>query len=92
MIRRRVGAQERAVRKDLRRLAPEDRAGGLAAVALNLARKLDEDDAGLRDTASTSRVLHAVLVTLAGMQEPVMRADPVDELARAREQRRAASA
>lgn len=89
---RRIGAQERAVRKDLRRLAPEDRAGGLAAVALNLARRLDEGDAGLRDTASSSRVLHAVLVTLAGMQEPVARVDPVDELAKARERRRAETA
>ena len=92
MARQRIGAQERAVRKDLRRLTPEDRAGGLASVALSLARRLDEDDAGLRDFASTSRVLHQVLVTLAGMQEPVQRADPVDELAKARERRRATTA
>lgn len=92
MAGRRIGAQERAVRKDLRRLAPEDRSGGLASVALGLARRLDEGDAGLRDFASTSRVLHQILVTLAGMQEPVARVDPVDELAKARERRRAATA
>jgi hypothetical protein len=82
------GAHERAVRRDLRRLPREDRQGGLASLALELARRLDEGDASLRDLAAVSSQFHAVLLSLAKKQEPAAVLDPVDELARRRRERR----
>ena len=82
------GANERAVRRDLRRLPAEDRAGGVAQVAIGLAKKLDEEWLSSRDLATLSGQLHAVLLTLAKKQEPAAVLDPVDELARRRRERR----
>lgn len=86
-MRQRTGPHVRAVRKDLQRLPREDRLGGLAALALTLARRLDEGDAGLRDTAAISRELHAILQTLAKKQEPAAVLDPINELEKARTRR-----
>ena len=86
-VRRRVGAHERAVRKDLARLPREDRAGGNAALALELARRLDVGDLTSRDLAAISGQIHAVLLTLAKRQEPAAVLDPVDELAAKRRRR-----
>lgn len=88
----RAGPHVRAVRSDLRRLPREDRAGGLAVHALELARRLDEDDASLRDLAAVSARFHAVLTELAKKQEPPAVLDPVDELAAARRRRRVGGA
>lgn len=85
--RRTIGPHERAVRKDLRRVPPEDRAGGLAQLALNLARRLDEADPSLRDLSAISAQFHAVLQTLAKKQEPAAVLDPIDELEKARARR-----
>jgi len=85
--RRRVGPQEAAVQKDLERLPEADRKGALAALALNLARRLDEGG-GLRDTASLARELRATLVEIANRVVPLPEADPLDELAKRRAQRR----
>ena len=85
--RRRVGPHERAVRKDLARIPAEDRAGGVAQLALNLARRLDGDDPTLRDLSAVSAQFHAVLLTLAKHQEPAAVLDPIDELAKARRRR-----
>ena len=82
-----AGSHERAVRADLRRLHPEDRRGGRAALALTLARRLDEGDLTSRDLATVSAQLTAVLDRLAKMQEPAAVLDPVDELARRRARR-----
>lgn len=86
------GAHERAVRADLRRLHPEDRKGGLSALALTLARHLDEGGLTSRDLATVSAQLKAVLETLAKKQEPAAVLDPVDELARRRARRLGADA
>ena len=85
--RRRIGPHERAVKKDLARVAAEDRSGGLAQLALNLARRLDEDDPTLRDLSAISAQFHAVLLTLAKKQEPAAVLDPVDELEKRRRRR-----
>lgn len=85
--RRRIGAHERAVKRDLQRLAAEDRQGALASLALDLARRLDEGDASLRDLAAVSNQFHAIMLTLAKMQEPAAVLDPVDELAKRRKRR-----
>ena len=82
------GAHERAVRADLRRLHPADRRGGVAALALELARRLDEGELSSRDLATVSGQLHAFLLTLSKKQEPAAVLDPVDELARKRRERR----
>ena len=87
-----AGSHERAVRADLRRLHPEDRKGGLAALALTLSRRLDGDPLTSRDLATISGQLKAVLDTLAKMQEPAAVLDPVDELARRRARRLGAGA
>ena len=85
--RRRIGANERAIRKDLQRLPREDRAGGVASLALQLARRLDEDFLPSRDLAAVSAQMHSVLQTLAKKQEPAAVIDPVDELAAKRRRR-----
>jgi hypothetical protein len=85
--RRRTGPHERAVKKDLARVAAEDRAGGLAQLALNLARRLDEDSPTLRDLSAISAQFHAVLLTLSKLQEPAAVLDPVDELEKRRRRR-----
>jgi hypothetical protein len=88
-MRQTAGPHVRAVRRDLRRLPVEDRAGGTAQVALSLARWLDlvgdEFVASARDVAAVSRELHAVLLTLAKKQEPAEVLSPIDELRRRRE-------
>lgn len=90
--RRRQGEHERAVRRDLRRMPREDRTGATAQLALELAKRLDEGDASLRDLAAVSGQYHAILLTLAKKQEPAAVLDPVDELARKRRERRVGGA
>ena len=63
--RRRQGDHERAVRRDLARLAREDRTGGTAQLAIALGRRLDEESLTSRDLAAISAQMHAVLLTLA---------------------------
>lgn len=81
------GDHERSVKRDLRRLPREDRSGGLAQLALRLARELDGDDLSSRDLAAVSGQFHAVMQTLGKKQEPAAVLDPVDELARKRRRR-----
>ena len=83
-----AGAYERAVRRDLKRLPLEDRQGGVAQVAVGLAKRLDGEWMSSRDMATVSERLHVVLLTLAKKQEPAAVLDPVDELAKRRRQRR----
>jgi hypothetical protein len=90
-MRQTAGPHVRAVRRDLKRLPAEDRAGGTAQVALSLAAWLDkvgtEFVASARDIAAVSRELHAVLQTLAKLQEPAEVLSPIDELRRRREEK-----
>ena len=85
--RRRVGPHERAVKKDLARIPAEDRAGGQAALALELARHLDGGGLSSRDLAAISGQFHAILLTLGRKQEPAAVLDPVDELEKRRRRR-----
>jgi hypothetical protein len=82
-----AGAHERAVRADLKRVPREDRSGAQAQLALELARRIDEGDASLRDLAAVSAQYQAILATLVKKQEPAAVLDPVDELAKRRERR-----
>ena len=90
-MRQTAGPHVRAVRRDLRRLPPEDRAGGTAQVALSLAAWLDkvgdEFVASARDVAAVSGQLHVVLLTLARKQEPAEVLSPIDDLRRRREEK-----
>ena len=85
--RRAIGPHERAVRKDLARIPAEDRAGGTSALALELARRLDEGGLTSRDLGTISAQFHAVLLTLSKLQEPAAVLDPVDELEKRRRRR-----
>lgn len=84
-----TGAVERGVRKSLRKLEPEVRSGGLAVLAVQLARQVDArpDSPTL---AQVSKVLHGVLTDLAKFEPVVARSDEVDDLAGRRQARRAA--
>jgi hypothetical protein len=85
-----VGSVERGVRKSLRKLDPEARTGGLAALALNLAAKIDAGPDS-KDLAPLSRALHATLVDLAKLApSETEKGDAVDDLQRRREARRSA--
>ena len=88
-MRQTAGPHVRAVRRDLKRLPPEDRSGGTAQLALSLAAWLDkvgaEFVASARDVAAVSRELHTVLQTLGKLQEPAEVLSPIDELRRRRE-------
>lgn len=59
-----TGNLEKAVQADLDRLPPTESDGGLAELALILARTLDRGTAGLRDTAAISRELRLILLAL----------------------------
>lgn len=86
------GLHERSVRRDLKRLPAEDREGGIASLAVELAKRLDAGDLSSRDLATISGQFHAVLLTLQKKQEPAAVIDPVDELAKKRARRLGAAA
>lgn len=81
-----VGHQRR-VRRDLRRLPREEREGAVAGLALELARQLDEGEVPISYLPGVTAQFHAVMQTLAKMQEPAAVLDPVDELAKRRRRR-----
>ena len=81
-----VGHQRR-VRRDLARLPREEREGAVAGLALELARQLDEGLVPISYLPGVTAQLHAVMQTLARMQEPAAVSDPVDELSRRRRRR-----
>ena len=90
-MRQTAGPHVRGVRRDLRRLPAEDRAGGTAQIALSLAAWLDKVGtdfvASARDVAAVSKELHQVLLTLGKKQEPAEVLSPIDELRRRREEK-----
>ena len=75
------------VRRDLRRLPREEREGAVAGLALELARQLDEDQVPVSYLPGVIAQFHAVMLTLAKMQEPAAVLDPVDELSNRRRRR-----
>lgn len=80
-----------AVRRDVERLPVEHRDGGLAAVALRLARTLDSD-LDPRDEATIGRELRACLTELSKLAPAQPQRDALDELERRRADRRANAA
>lgn len=90
-----MGPHERALRKDVRRLPPEDRGGALVRLGLTLAQTLDAaigPDRIVfmppRDLQAISGELQKVLASLSRLQEPAAVSDPIDELAAKRVKRR----
>lgn len=83
------GPVEAATRRDISDLPKRLQESGMAATALTLARRLDE--AGLRDSPPLARELRTVLVALQAQAPKKSEGDDLDELARRRAERRAAS-
>src|SRR5437773_1722221 len=61
---RRKGASETAVLRDLKALPEDLRKGAIAAVALTLARELDDGEMSARDLAGVAAQLRMAMVTL----------------------------
>lgn len=85
--RRRRGPNETAVRRDLEALPEDLRKGAIAAVALGLARDLDEDGMTARDKAGMYAQLRMAMVTLREIAPGEAKGDSTDEV-RARRERR----
>jgi hypothetical protein len=88
---RRKGKNEQAVLRDLRALPDDLRQGAIAAVALGLARDLDEGDMTARDKSGMYAQLRMAMVTLADMAPGEVKGDATDEVRARRERRLQAS-
>lgn len=86
-----MGELERAVRADLGRWGAEVSGCALAAVAVDLAARLDDPETKANHAAPIARELRAALVDLARMAPEEEKADGLDELRKMRERRRGAS-
>jgi hypothetical protein len=84
---RRKGANETAVLRDLKALPEDLRKGAIAAVALGLARDLDEDGMTARDKAAMYAQLRMAMVTLREIAPGEARGDHTDEVRERREKR-----
>jgi hypothetical protein len=84
---RRRGANETAVRRDLEALPPDLRKGAIAAVALGLARDLDEGGMTARDKAGMYAQLRMAMVTLREIAPGEAKGDHTDEVRERREKR-----
>jgi len=84
---RRRGPQETAVLRDLRALPDDLRKGGVAAVALGLARDIDMDVMPSRDKTAAYAQLRMALVTLREIAPGEARGDHTDEVRERRERR-----
>jgi hypothetical protein len=84
-----MGGVERGVRKALRRIPAEHRTGGLAMVALELARSIDAGP-DAKELPGLSRELRAALTELARFEAPGAKGGKVDELNARRQKRRGA--
>jgi hypothetical protein len=84
---RRKGPAETAVLKDLKALPPDLRQGAIAAVALGLARDLDEGGMTPRDKAAMYAQLRMAMVTLREIAPGEARGDRTDEVRERREKR-----
>ncbi|MEU9793821.1 hypothetical protein AB0E27_24870 [Streptomyces sparsogenes] len=82
-----MGAVEDATRAELDQLRVAAEAPGLAETALTLARKLDEAEAPT-SAAVVARELRGMMSDLRKLAPVGEEGDAVDELARAREERR----
>lgn len=80
-------SMEESVRKDLARLPPEMREGGMAQVALYCAVQLDEGGMSPRDAAGFLQQLRMALATLREMAPGEVKGDVTDEVRERRERR-----
>lgn len=76
-----------AVERELDRLDPEIKEGGLAASALALGRRLDRLDTSAAAAASCARALRETLDRLRELQPPAEETDQLDELSTRRAER-----
>ena len=84
---RRRGDNEKAVLRDLQALPDDLRKGAIAAVALGLARDLDQGDMTARDKAGMYAQLRMAMVTLREIAPGEARGDHTDEVRERREKR-----
>jgi hypothetical protein len=84
---RRKGDNETAVLRDLKALPEDLRKGAIAAVALGLARDLDEDGMTARDKAGMYAQLRMAMVTLREIAPGEAKGDHTDEVRERRERR-----
>lgn len=84
---RRKGANETAVQRDLKALPEDLRKGAIAAVALGLARDLDDGDMSARDRSGMYAQLRMAMVTLREIAPGEARGDHTDEVRERREKR-----
>jgi len=85
--RRKVGPQERAVRKDLQSLPADVAAGAVARAMLILAAQADSAELPARDLAVVLRELRQCSSYLRDICPPAGHGDEIDELRKRREQR-----
>lgn len=90
MTYRRIGAQERAVRADLRRLPDEVAKGAVARAMLILAQLADTGELAARDLAQVLRELRQCSQYLREISPVAGAGDEIDELRKRRERRLAA--
>lgn len=90
MTYRRSGAQERAVRAELRRLPDEIAKGAVARAMITLAHEADWGDLAARDLAQILRELRQCSQYLREISPAAGAGDEIDELRKRRERRLAA--
>lgn len=87
MTYRRIGAQERAVRADLKRLPDEVAKGAVARAMLILAHEADWADLPARDLAQVLRELRQCSAYLREISPVAGAGDEIDELRKRRQRR-----
>lgn len=90
MAYRRIGAQERAVRAELKRLPAEVAKGAVARAMLILAQQADTGELAARDLAQILRELRQCSQYLREISPAAGAGDEIDELRKRRERRLAA--
>jgi hypothetical protein len=88
---RQKGDNETAVLRDLKALPEDLRRGGLAVLAVTLAKELDAGGMSARDTAAVAGQLRMALVTLREIAPGESRGDHTDEVRARREKRLSAA-
>lgn len=82
-----AGPNEEAVLRDLAALPEDLRKGGIAAIAITLAKALDAGDMSPRDTAAMAAQLRMSLTTLREIAPGEAKGDHTDEVRERRERR-----
>ncbi len=85
--RRKIGAVERAVRRELKTFPDQVSSGTIAQAMLTLAAEVDLGGLAARDEAALLRELRLCSVQLREMAPPGAEGDKIDELRKKREER-----